>query len=249
MARSDEEGRWGRSEKAALRRIHASRERVRRCEEARDQGVRLLEECTSRMQSMVERGEIGARKLGDGQEYPQARIVYWGEIESGAMSMMALEVDYGEGFKARAGAWCRGRALWECASMSPIERFEAFVRSFSLGSVGHAEKIWGLLRSALRALSSELELELEFADPEDGVDILLVGEELELPASWSAAWSSPRLPPQRAPEPEPREPTPAEWRELEAEARRLIDMVRSGMAEPPEPPAAGEGPPDPAGGA
>ena len=249
MKRSDEEGRMRRQELRALARIHAARERMRCCEVARDLGVELLEECSARMQALVERGEIGERKNEDGQDYPQARIIYWGEIETGAMSMMALEVDYGEGFKARAGLWARGRALWECASMSPIERWEAFYRASSLGTVAHREKILGLLRAALRALSNELEMELDFVNFERGVDILLTSEGVEGINSWSAAWSKSSQPPHVNRLAEPREPTPEEWRTLEVDARRLIDQVRAGMAEPPAGPAEGESPPGPAGGA
>ena len=154
---------WGKALAAARARTRSWREGVAECERARDLAVEVLRDCSERMGEMLERGEIGSRGDAQGQRYPQLRVVYWGEIESGSMSLACVEVDYGFGDKARVGVWGRLRAVWDCSGLSgPRERFGAWVAGWGLGSSIQSERAWLAVKACLRSMSMDLDLDLKF---------------------------------------------------------------------------------------
>lgn len=242
MARQDKNEDWGPGERAAMARIRSARSRARSCQDACDDATEMLKRFGKSMFEMVERGEIGSRHSDDGKNYPQMRLLYWGEIESGGLSMIAIEVDFGHGQSARVGAWARWRALWDCPSMPVRERWDAWRLSSSIGTPRHEEKVWLRLSASLRALSREIEPELDFSDFSDFSDFdeldVRIGGEPDLLGAWAGARSEQPMLVHQAPL--DREPSEAEWAELEIEARAILECVKRSIdegARAPRPPA------------
>jgi len=148
--------------KRAGRRIRRWKDAVRECEQAKEHAVKLLEDCTMRMTRMIERQEIGTRKCSDGQTYPQLRVVYWGEIESGSMSMLCVEIDYGDLERARVGIWAKMRALMDSTALGGVEKVSAWWRGWSLGKPSSVESVWLEVKACLKALALDLEYDLGY---------------------------------------------------------------------------------------
>ena len=159
------EKKWAKELTKARENVQAWKDAVQKSESIKKSAVELLEICSKRMYLMQEKGELGVRKNSDGDVYPQLRIVYWGEIESGTMNLVCIEVDYGYGDKARVGLWSLFRSIWDSQGLSGImERSVAWWGGRSLGKAIYTEEIWKKVKACLKVLSSDLELDLNFDD-------------------------------------------------------------------------------------
>ena len=244
-----EKKKWERSMEKARGRVEGWKAQVARSERARDVAVEMLEDYGKRLQTMLERGELGSRKGSDGEDYPQLRIVYWGEIETGSMSLLCFEIDYGGGERARVGAWARMRSVWESCSLPFGERFLAWRRALGHGSEHQAEQVWLDIRACLKVLCADLELDLDFGAnafprPKGDFERQLRVDEREWDA-WVSAQGRELVPlgfgGAAAIE---RQPSEQEWAQLESQTRELLDGVAralrgepsrdEGSLEPPE---------------
>lgn len=252
MDQSDEglEGKkWARSMGKARARVAAWKAQVERSERARDLAVGMLEDYAKRLQTMLDRGELGSRKGSDGEDYPQLRIVYWGEIETGSMSLLCFEIDYGLGERARVGAWGRMRSVWESCSLPFGERLLAWRRAFGHGAEHQTETVWVDIRACLKVLCADLAADLDFGAsafprPEGDFERQLRVDEREWDA-WVGAQGRALVPlgigALAAIE---RQPSEQEWAQLESQTRALLDGVaRALRAEPSQDDGARE-PPD-----
>lgn len=246
MDRAREDKKSRRAQRKALTRIHAIKAKTKVCEQAREEAKWMLEDYAERMRFLVECGEIGSRRGQSGEEYPQMRVIYWGEVETGAMTMMVLEVDYGWGHHARVGMWGTLRSLWECPALTFRERVGTWRRASMLGDPEKVEEVWAMVIAALRALSCDIEHELEF-EHEMVLDVDLSSGPGADEASWRQ-WVA-----QQGEELAPwgeaaRPPTELEWDDLGVEARDILERVRMSMSDSgqrrgrgPEAPKAPEG--------
>jgi hypothetical protein len=238
---SPDDKRWARSMARARTRVKYWKTQVGRCEAARNRAVEMLEDYAKRMQAMLDRGELGSRKGADGESYPQLRIVYWGEIETGSMSLLCYEIDYGSNERARVGAWGSLRAVWDSSTLPWSERLLAWRRSWSHGGEFGAEDIWLDIRACLKALCSDLELDLDFGV--QGFPRPIGDFERQLRVDerawddWVAGQGESLSPlsmlPMDSALPEELAPTPEEWIELEQQAKSLLDGVARDMRDEP----------------
>lgn len=228
----------------AGRRIRRWKDAVRECEQAKEHAVALLEDCSARMAKMIERQEIGTRKCSDGQSYPQLRVVYWGEIETGSMSMLCVEIDYGDLDRARVGIWAKLRAFMDSTALGGVEKMSAWWRGWNLGKPSGVESAWLEIKACLKALAVDLEYDLSYASESalPSFDEKAWGEWVSKQGDNLIALSLPV--PEHMEEPSS---TDEEWQDLGRQARALLTQVKidalglQSKAKPPEGGDAGDG--------